>query len=227
MVWRIIAVVATTVGAYIYKEEISESASDLWDSFIILLKGKKIAILGARGSGKTTLLTFLSKGELPAESKQTTMAFPVSARRFALKDLQLDLKETQDVPGGEWALDEWKKLHDESDYVIYLINAAELDKSGTGIDYDLKKIKGWRSVEKCKSKFLIVATHMDKDSAYMALQPHNRGNFHDRFVRDLGRYMAPFEIPPRVILGSLDNQKNTENLVVDIIKWMKNEDKNA
>jgi len=224
MVLRIIAGVAASVVAYIYKKEILESASDLRDSFVILLKGKKIAVLGVRGSGKTTLLTFLSKGELPAESVQTIMASPVSARRFALKDLQLDLKETQDVPGGEMAFDEWKKLHDESDNIIYLINAAELDKER--ITYDLKKIYKWRPVEKCKSKFLIVATHMDKDSAYMALQPHNSGNFHDRFVSDLRRYI-PFTKQPTVILGSLDNQKNTENLVVDIIRWMKSEGKSA
>ena len=225
MVWRIVVGLVAGVAGYIMKDEIVDVTSDYWDSFVILLKGKKIAVLGARGSGKTTLLTFLSKGELTAESVQTIMPSSVSARRIALKDLKLDLKETQDVPGGETHFDKWKKLHDESDYVLYLIKAAELDKDR--IDYDLKKIKEWRSVEKCKSKFLIVATHMDKDSVYMALKPHDRGSFHDSFVSDLRRYLSQFKKQPTVILGSLDNQKNMENLVVDIIKWMKNEEKSA
>jgi energy-coupling factor transporter ATP-binding protein EcfA2 len=225
MVWRIIAAGVAGVAAYFMKDEIIEVTSDLWDSFVILLKGKKIAVLGVRGSGKTTLLTFLSKGVLPAESVQTIMASSVPARRFALKDLQLDLKETQDVPGGEGAFDEWKKLHDESDYVIYLIKDEEFDKHR--IDYDLKKINQWRSVEKCKSKFLVVATHMDKNSDYMALKPYDSGNFHDRYVSNLRPYLSQFKKQPTVILGSLDNQKNTENLVVDIIKRIKNEDKSA
>ncbi len=125
------------VYGWMKRDEIVEMTSDLWDSLILRLKGKKIAVLGARGSGKTTLLTFLSKGELPAETAQTIMASSVSARRFSLKDLNLDLKETRDLPGGEEAFDDWKKLHDESDYVIYLIKSAGLDKDR--IAYDLKK----------------------------------------------------------------------------------------
>ena len=109
MVWRIVVGLVAGVAGYIMKDEIVDVTSDYWDSFVILLKGKKIAVLGARGSGKTTLLTFLSKGELTAESVQTIMPSSVSARRIALKDLKLDLKETQDVPGGETHFDKWKK----------------------------------------------------------------------------------------------------------------------
>ncbi|CRM04839.1 ADP-ribosylation factor-like protein [Pseudomonas sp. 24 R 17] len=222
MVWRVVAGIAGFAVAGVYgwmkRDEIVEMTSDLWDSLILRLKGKKIAVLGARGSGKTTLLTFLSKGELPAETAQTIMASSVSARRFSLKDLNLDLKETRDLPGGEGAFDDWKKLHDESDYVIYLIKSAGLDKDR--IAYDLKKINEWRSAEKCKSKFLIVATHMDLDSAYMALKPQECGDFFDRFVNDLGRCLAPFKTPPALILGSLENQKHTEKLVSEIIGWM-------
>ena len=154
------------------------------DSLVLSFKGKKLAVLGARGSGKTTLLTFLSKGVLPVASVQTMFTSPVSARRFALKDFQLDLKETQDVPGGSGAFNEWKKLHDKSNYIIYLINAVEPNKNRS--TNDLKKIVEWREKGKCASKFLIVVTHMDKDSAYMALKPDNRGDFHDKFVNNLG-----------------------------------------
>jgi tRNA U34 5-carboxymethylaminomethyl modifying GTPase MnmE/TrmE len=224
MVWRIAVGVAVIVAGYFMKDEIIESTSDLWDSFVILLKGKKIAVLGARFSGKTTLLTFLSKGETCGKYFPNSMTFPVSPRRFALKDLQFNLKETKDVTGSEFLYD-WKKLHDESDFVIYLINAANLDKER--ILYDLKKINEWRTDKECKSKFLIVATHMDMDSAYMALKPQDRGEFQDRFVSNLGRYLAPFKKQPLVILGSLDNQKNTEDLVFNIIMWMKSEDQNA
>ncbi len=222
MIGKIVAgVLAVAVaGAYgwMKRDEIVEITNDLWDSLIVSLRGKRIAVLGARGSGKTTLLTFLSSGEIPAESAQTTMTSSISAHRFSLDDLKLDLKETRDVPGSDSALNEWKKLHDESDYTVYLIKAAELDKDR--IAYDLKKINEWQSSEKCKSKFLIVATHMDLDSAYMELKPQGRGDFHDRFVSDLECCLAPFKSPPSVILGSLESQKHREMLVGEIIIWM-------
>ncbi len=37
-----------------------------WDDIVISLKGKKLAVLGARGVGKTHLLKFLSTGSIPS-----------------------------------------------------------------------------------------------------------------------------------------------------------------
>ncbi len=41
-----------------------------WDDIQMALKGKRLAVLGARG-GKTHLVKFLTTGSIPAEYKQT------------------------------------------------------------------------------------------------------------------------------------------------------------
>ena len=46
-------------------------ASSNWENITYALKGKKIAVLGARAVGKTTLLTYMEKGILMERYKQT------------------------------------------------------------------------------------------------------------------------------------------------------------
>lgn len=104
MVWNVVAMVAGAVGLSVWGWIKRDKIVEAWDSLVVALKGKKVAVLGARGSGKTTLLTFLSKGELPVGNTQTTSAKRVALSRLKLKDLQLDLKETKDLPGGEAAI---------------------------------------------------------------------------------------------------------------------------
>ena len=67
---------------------------DVWESLIISLKGKRVAVLGERNVGKTVLLKFLTSGEVPDEYMQTVLTEKVEGKRFAMGDLKLDLKET-------------------------------------------------------------------------------------------------------------------------------------
>jgi hypothetical protein len=70
-----------------------------WDAVLMAWKGKRLAVLGARGVGKTHLIKFLTSGTIPAEYKQTVAPEKASARRFALGDLDLKVKDTLDVSG--------------------------------------------------------------------------------------------------------------------------------
>ncbi len=61
LVWIVIAAVSALAGTTIALN---------WDNILIALKGKKLAVLGARGVGKTHIIKFLSSGSIPAEYKQ-------------------------------------------------------------------------------------------------------------------------------------------------------------
>ncbi|MCI9877252.1 GTPase domain-containing protein [Pseudomonas atacamensis] len=220
MVWNVVAMVAGAMGLSIWGWIKRDKIVEAWDSLVVALKGKKVAVLGARGSGKTTLLTFLSKGELPVGNNQTTSAKRVASSRLKLKDLQLDLKETKDLPGGEAAIQQWRELHDASDYVIYLIKAHEMDIDR--VTYDLKLISEWQESHKNKPKLLLVATHMDLDRGFVLLQGGEQGDFHDRFVARIQRSLSSFKYMPALCLGGLNNKSNTESLVIKIIGWMQN-----
>ena len=53
------AAAAVAAGvAYWKRDEIN----DVWESLIISLKGKRVAVLGERNAGKTVLLGFLASG---------------------------------------------------------------------------------------------------------------------------------------------------------------------
>jgi hypothetical protein len=92
-----------------------------WDDIVAALRGKRLAVLGARGVGKTHLIEFLTKGLIPTEYTQTVAPTKTASRRFELKDLDLKIKETIDVPGDKSAYAVWKKLHDEAHVVFYLL----------------------------------------------------------------------------------------------------------
>ncbi|WP_149982246.1 GTPase domain-containing protein [Pseudoalteromonas rhizosphaerae] len=191
------------------------------DTIMIALKGKKLAVLGARGTGKSTLLHFLHNNELLIESRQTTLAKPVAENRFRLGDLQLDLKDTKDLPGGELAIRQWEKLHNESDYVIYLINASE--PNSDGIVYDLKEVSEWQNKLENKPKLLIVVTHMDLNSEYCKLSDSDVGTFYDEYVKNMGSFLHPLSNDVNVCIGALNNHENACSLISDIIQELHNE----
>lgn len=68
-----------------------------WDKILIALKGKRLAVLGARAVGKTHLVRFLTSGSIPSEYKQTVAPEKASSRRFSLKELDLRIKDTLDI----------------------------------------------------------------------------------------------------------------------------------
>lgn len=218
MSWgRIAAVVAgglVAAGvAYWKRDELAE----LWDSIVITLKGKKVAVLGERYSGKTTLLEFLTKGELPQEYVQTLLTESVKGKRLAMGDLKLDLKETSDVSGSRDAIEEWRKLHNTSDIVLYLVNAKDMDIQR--VKRDLGKIESWRNIQGKKPKFLVIVTHLDLDPVYMETPASRMGEYRDRFVAEkLDPGLVELSERPQIIMGSLQNNDSAAKVVAQFIK---------
>ena len=159
-----------------------------WDKIVIALKGKRLAVLGARGVGKTHILNFLTSGSIPVKYKQTLAPDKSPPRRFQLKELDLKFTDTRDVSGTDDAYAEWKKLHDESDIVFYLLRADRLLAGDTNVEErvrkDLKHIGQWLEDRgPSRPDFFIVGTHCDLDCEFAGLTDKKYGDYHDNFCK--------------------------------------------
>lgn len=205
-------VVATAV-AYWQRDELTA----LWDSLAIRLKGKRVAVLGERHVGKTVLLKFLANGEIPDEYMQTLLPEKIAGRRLSVGDLKLDLKGTRDVPGGHDAIGDWKALHDEADFVLYLVNSQRVDQQR--IRRDLNQLEIWSAARKSPPKVVVIVTHMDMDPTYVETPPSGMGHFRDRFVKlNLDAGLSKLTARPPILLGSLVDKDRAARLVADLIR---------
>lgn len=215
LAWIVIAAVSALVGTTIAVK---------WDQIVIALKGKKLAVLGARGVGKTHLIKFLSSGSIPSEYRQTVAPEKVGQRRFQLKDLDLKVKDTLDVSGAKDAYAEWKKLHDEADVVFYLLRAdrliaGDLEVEGRVRD-DLRHIGSWLQARSPRPPLFIVGTHCDFDREFVTLATDRMGDYVDKFrklpiVSDLVARGGGGQ-SVKVVLGSMKSIQDTEALVYQI-----------
>ena len=199
-------------------------ATAAWDDIVIALKGKRLAVLGARGVGKTHLVKFLTTGSIPAEYKQTVAPEKASARRFYLKDLDLKLKETLDVSGDKAAYAEWKELHDEADVVFYLLRADRLIAGDCDVESrvrnDLRHISGWLEARSSRPRFFIIGTHCDLDAEFLSTSSDKIGDYVDKFrrlpiVSELVARAGGAQ-QTKVILGSMKTVQDTEALVYQV-----------
>lgn len=211
------AVVSAVVAAFTYK---------YWDQILIALKGKKLAVLGARGVGKTHLITFLSTGSMPSESKQTVAPEKTPQHRFQLRDLDLKLKETRDVAGGVTWYAEWKDIFDEADVVLYLLRADRLLAHDAEVEArvrdDLRHIGDWLDARTVRPTFFIIGTHCDLDSAFATLSPDREGEYIDSFknlptVKELVARGGGAKVV-KVVLGSMKTDQGTEVLAYGLFK---------
>ena len=204
-----------------------------WDEIVIRLKGKKIAMLGARGVGKTTLISFLTTGCI-SESyksynksyKQTIRPENAKGRRFSLRDLDLKIKDTRDLPGGPDAYAEWKELFDEADLVFYLLRIDKLVESDAEAENrvrrDMKQIEMWLKDQSSLPRlFFIIGTHGDLANPDLTTLPENeQGNYQDR-IRALPIIQECVQRAggghnTKVVLGSMKSPRETEALVFGI-----------
>lgn len=195
-----------------------------WDDILVKLKGKRLAVLGARGVGKTHLVKFLSTGSIPAEYKQTVAPEKVSSRRFQLKELDLKVKESLDVSGDKAAYGEWKELHDQADVIFYLLRADRLIAGDPDAEErvrdDFKHIGGWLEARNPRPRFFIIGTHCDFDAEFRSTSADKIGDYVDNFrrlpivtelvVRAGGGQQA------KVVLGSMKTIHDTEALVYQV-----------
>lgn len=195
-----------------------------WDDIVIALRGKRLAVLGARGVGKTHLVKFLTTGAIPAEYKQTVAPEKTSSRRFSLKDLDLKVKETLDLSGDKAAYAEWKELHDEADVVFYLLRADRLiagDRDVEGrVRDDLRHISGWLEARSPRPRFFIIGTHCDFDAEFQSTSADKIGDYVDKFrrlpiVSELVARAGGAQ-QAKVVLGSMKTVQDTEALVYQV-----------
>ena len=197
-----------------------------WDKIVIRLKGKKIAILGARGVGKTTLITFLTTGSIPESYKQTIRPENAKGRRFSLRELDLKIKDTRDLPGGPDAYAEWKELFDEADVVFYLLRIDKLVESDAEAENrvrrDMKQIEMWLKDQSSLPRlFFIIGTYGDLANPDLTTLPENeQGNYQDS-IRALPIIQecvqrAGGSHNTKVVLGSMKSKGETEALVFGI-----------
>ncbi|MDD2273245.1 MAG: GTPase domain-containing protein [Desulfuromonadaceae bacterium] len=203
-----------------------------WNDIIVALKGKRIAVLGARGVGKTHLIKFLTSGSIPSEYKQTLAPEKAAAKRLQLKDLDLKIKDTLDLSGDKAAYAEWKELHNKSDLVFYLLRADGLMAGDVAVESrvreDLRHIGGWLKGLKDKSaarpRFFIIGTHCDLDNEFAAFADR-LGDYADKFqtlpiVSELVAHGGGSK-ETKVILGSMKTVQDTEALVYKIFMQVK------
>lgn len=197
-----------------------------WDEIVIALTGKRLAVLGQREVGKTHLITFLSTGSIPRSYRQTPYPEKAGKRRFDLRELDLRLKETTDVPGSKDSYAQWKKEHDQADVVLYLFRADRLMAGDTAIETrvrdDLHHIGRWLSERPTRPPFFLIGTFCDLDPAYVAVPDARKGDYADRFhklpivneliLRGGGAQNA------KLVLGSMKTVAQTEMLVFELFR---------
>jgi energy-coupling factor transporter ATP-binding protein EcfA2 len=192
-----------------------------WDDIVVALKGKRLAVLGARGVGKSHLVKFLTTGSIPSEYKQTVAPEKASARRFQLKDLDLKVKDTLDVSGDKAAYAEWKELHDEADVVFYLLRADRLLAGDYAVESrvrdDMRHIGSWLEARKTRPRFFIIGTHCDLDNEFAKVADDRVGDYIDKFrklpiVSEIVARAGGTQLA-KVVLGSMKTVHGTEALV--------------
>ncbi len=197
-----------------------------WDDINYALKGKKIAVLGARAVGKTTLLKYLEKGILIERYKQTLDKEEVERTRIKLGDLDIRLRKTDDVSGDQSAYGGWKKLFDESDLILYIVRTDDLLKRDPATEKrcedDFKQIQGWIKESKRRKQFFIVGNHWSDDPEFKSLGPDQMGNYVDRFmalpVVKTMTQRAGGAATVKVALGSLATERDADFLITRIFK---------
>ena len=189
-----------------------------WDEIMTALKGKKLAVLGARKVGKTVLIKYLTTGTVTEDYKQTRRPEKTPARRFRLEDLDLAIKKSYDVPGKDHHK-QWKDITKESDIVLYLLRIDKLmegdEITEERIRGDMELISSWLEENPKKFPLFIIGTYFDRLS---------ESKIED--YQDSVRQMPIFETIEllatksgsdiRVILGSLRSKRDTEELVHNI-----------
>jgi len=200
-------------------------AKILWEDIVIAVKGKRIAILGAKATGKTTLADFLSKGEIPQEYFQTIGVDRKDKRPFELKDLNLKiyLKSFNDVEAGLGARTIWQEEVKKADVVLYLFDTNKLlryDEDAVRKGYakriksDLEQVCSWLHEKTGPQSLYILGTFCDQDPNY---DPSRLSTYRDELVeRDELKEMKRIlkgKIEVTWIFGSTKDLKSTEAIV--------------
>ncbi|KPF86309.1 hypothetical protein IP70_08370 [alpha proteobacterium AAP38] len=223
MVWPY--VLGLLAGGIVYLA--GKSIADSWGGIQKENKGKNLAVLGPRDSGKTTLVKFLLNGEISEEYVATAKPEKFSGRKLKLKDLELVINDTIDVPGDIRSHDDWARLYMYADIALYLVDASRIDtgdeKYEATVRGEMRHIGEWFNERKDKPpRFFLVATHCDLIPEYVVLPGARKAEFTDALwgksvMQDLILYGQGTK-NVKCVAGSLKGQNEIERLVGDIFR---------
>jgi hypothetical protein len=190
--------------------------------------GKRFAPLGPRESGKSTFIDLLVDGKLrdPEKYVATKETRATSPKKIKVGQSELYVATSHDPSGSPLAYGEWKRIHDESDYVIYFVNVRMLDSEPS---VALQIRDDMRVLAECRSNYwwwqswphsVVAATHCDELPGYA-----DRGDeaaFVEKIKnRPLLRQLALLldgEPDKRIAVGSLGTWDEGVKFLDDILK---------
>ena len=207
----IIAVAALAIGT-------GAAVALNWDKIMIALKGKKLAVLGARKVGKTVLIKYLTTGTVTEDYRQTRRPEKTPARRFSLEDLDLVIKKSYDVPGRDH-FKQWKDITKEADIVLYLLRIDKLmegdESTEEGIRRDMELISSWLEENPKKFPLFIIGTYFDRLSG-SKIEDYENTVRQMPILETITLLATKSGSDVRIILGSLRLKRDTEELVHNI-----------
>ena len=190
------------------------------------VKGKKFAVLGERKAGKTALINFLTKGTFSKEYAQTLHPKKTDSNHFELKDLELEIEESIDVPGSNYHYGQWEDITKEADIVLYLLRVDKLragDKlTEERVKKDMAQIGRWMKEPSKEYPLFIIGTHCDRTNPDFTKLPDNRkGDYVDE-MRSMPIFqdivlLGGGEAKVKVAFGSLKSKASIEALVYEVI----------
>jgi hypothetical protein len=223
--------VIVVVGGLLVSAVLGGAVVSNWDSIMNKIKGKKIAVLGARAVGKSHLVQYLTAGDIPDEYAQTTAPNKTNKVKISMKDLNLYIKEGLDVSGSVDAYPIWKKLCSDVDIVFYLVRVDWLkDKDSNGrpsgyegrVEGDISHICDWLRDRGNSVSIYIIGTHCDKDVDFISVTDRNMGDYEDSinkmdFIKKLKLKLGGGS-KVTIVLGSMKDEKGTKKIVAEILK---------
>jgi len=136
----------------------------LWIEIVRLLKGKRIAVLGANSSGKTTLHTFLRQKRLIKEYEITNELVLLDAGTYSNEKSIIHIKKGVDINGSQDFIKYWEPIIKDSHYCFFLFDTYKLIQNNSFtkeyIDYYLPFAASL--AQKYDTKFIVIGNFADK-----------------------------------------------------------------
>ena len=186
---------------------------------------KRFSILGERSTGKTKLFEFLTTGTLSKEYVQTLYPKETIENDLEIKDLELKIEESRDVPGSSHFRGAWKDITQEADIILYLLRVDKLVKKDKAteerVESDMRQIGKWLKDKDQEVPLFIVGTHCDLDPDFTGLSADRKGDYVDG-LRQMPVFRKLEQLSGggdrvKFAFGSLESTDIAEELVYDII----------